>query len=67
MKYMVEVLVNGKPSIATNNTFKTTQEAEEYAKDLCVSWAAVQAYRIYEYGWRAARRTEDTPAWVKVR
>lgn len=63
---MVEVLVNNTPSVATSDEFVTREEAELYAKGLCEKWQAAEAYRVFEYGFGAQRRTISFPPWVKA-
>jgi hypothetical protein len=63
-KFMVEILVNNKPSIASSTEFRGHMEAEHYAIALCSEMKEVTAYRIFETGWGAPPRTPHSPAWI---
>jgi len=47
--YKVEVIADNSGTWAGNGLkFETTQEAEEYARDLFSRWLAVQEWRVVE-------------------
>ena len=62
--FMVEILVKGHPSLAMSTEFPTCEEAEVYAKKLCVEMDSVTSYRVFECGWGTEPRTASDPEWT---
>ena len=65
-KFMVEILVNNKPSLASGAEFRGRAEAENYAIALSFETKEITAYRVFETGWGVPPRTAYSPIWVRA-